>query len=107
MRKRISNKEWENQIKSYYSTYSSMSIRDFCKENNLSPQQFHYHKKRISDSNNSSTTIFHSLKLKPETETLNKSNVTSEIKILIGNATIAIPVSESTLISAIIKDLAL
>ena len=47
MGKKLSNKEWEEHINQYYSCNSSITINEFCRENNLSKQQFYYHKKRI------------------------------------------------------------
>lgn len=107
MRKKLSNKEWEERINQYYSSNSSMTINEFCRENNLSKQQFHYHKKRIAETKDSVTTLFQGLKIKAQEETSKKSTVNSEVRIIIGNTTIAIPVSETTLISSIIKELAI
>jgi uncharacterized Zn ribbon protein len=107
MGKKLSNKEWEEHINQYYSSNSSMTINEFCRENNLSKQQFHYHKKRILDTKDSITTVFQGLKIKAQEETSKKSTVNSEVRIIIGNATISIPVSETTLISLIIKELAI
>lgn len=105
MRKKLSNKEWEEHINQYYSSNSSMTINEFCKENNLSKQQFHYHKKRILQTKDSITTVFQGFKIKAEEETAKKSTVNSEVRIMVENTAIAIPVSRTTLISSIIKEL--
>lgn len=106
MSRKLSNKEWEEYIKQYYSNDISMTINDFCRENDLSKQQFHYHKKKISETKTQTSTVFQALKIVSDEEPYNKVLANLEIKITIANATIAIPVSETTLISSIIKELA-
>lgn len=93
MSKKLSNKESEVHINQYYSNNSSMTITEFCRENNLSKQQFRYHKKRISEINDSNTTVFQGLKINVKEESSKKEAVNSEVRIIIRNATIAIPVS--------------
>lgn len=107
MNKRLSNEEWVCFIEDYYNNYSSITINEFCREHNLSIQQFHYHKKKISDAKSSSSTIFQALTITSKEETVSQIITNLEVKISIGNAIIAIPVSETTLISTIIKDLAM
>ena len=105
MSRKLSNKEWEEYINQYYSNDISMTINEFCRENNLSKQQFHYHKKKISQTKTETSTVFQALKIVSEEEPYNKALDNLEIKITIANATIAIPISETTLISSIIKEL--
>ncbi|NKF08854.1 hypothetical protein J1C67_09255 [Clostridium gasigenes] len=107
MNKKLSNKEWEGFIDDYYNNCSSITVNEFCREHNLSKQQFHYHKKKILGTKDSSSTVFQSLTITSKEETVNQIKNGTEIKISIGNAKIAIPVSETTLISTIIKDLAM
>ncbi|MGL5084479.1 MAG: IS66 family insertion sequence element accessory protein TnpA [Clostridium sp.] len=106
MTRKLSNKEWEGYIKQYYSNEISITINEFCRENNLSKQQFHYHKKKISETKTQTSTVFQALKIVSDEEPSNKILAGSEIKITLANATISIPVSETTLIESIIKELA-
>ena len=102
MSKKLSNKEWRGFIDDYYNNYiNSKTINEFCRENDISNQQFHYHKKRIKDARNSDNTLFQSIILDSKEHRISDSKV----KISIGNATISIPISETTLISTIIKEL--
>lgn len=105
MNKKLSNKEWKEHIEQYYNNHSSITINEFCREHNLSKQQFHYHKKKILDAQNCSSTVFQALTITSKEESVNKIINNSEVKISIGNAILAIPVSETTLISSIIKEL--
>lgn len=105
MNKRLSNKEWEGFIEDYYNNYRSLTINEFCREHNLSSQQFHYHKKKISDAKSSNDTVFQAVTITSREESVTRITTNAEVKISVGNATIAIPVSETTLISTIIKDL--
>lgn len=63
MNKKLSNKEWQDFIENYYNNWSSITINEFCREHNLSNQQFHYHKKKITNinTNNSSNAVFQAL----------------------------------------------
>lgn len=109
MNKKLSHKEWEGFIEDYYNNCSSITINEFCREHNLATQQFHYHKKKILGAKDSSNTgtVFQALTITSKEETVSQIITNPEIKISIGNAIIAIPVSETTLISTIIKDLAM
>lgn len=110
MNKKLSNKEWKNFIDDYCNNhYNSITINEFCKGHNLSKQQFHYHKKRITntEANNSSNTVFQALTITSTEESISQTISNVEVKISIDNAVIAIPVSETTLISRIIKDLSI
>lgn len=107
MSKKLSNKEWEEYINQYYNNDSSMTINEFCGGNDLSKQQFHYHKKKMLEATNPSTTVFQALKISAEEVNSKKLTGDSEVRIIIENATIAIPISETTLISSIIKELAI
>ena len=107
MSRKLNNKEWQEFITKYYENDSSLTISDFCKEHGISKQQFHYHKKRISESKTSNTTVFQGLEIKSKEEPYKKEALNSEVKIIIRNATISIPASETGLISSIIKELAL
>ncbi|MGL5084550.1 MAG: IS66 family insertion sequence element accessory protein TnpA [Clostridium sp.] len=106
MSRKLSNKEWEEFINQYYSNDISMTINEFCRENNLSKQQFHYHKKKISETKTPASTVFQAIKIDSPGESYPKALGDLEVKIIIANATIAIPVSETTLIASIIKELA-
>lgn len=107
MSRKLNNNEWQEFITKYYENDNSLTISDFCKEHGISKQQFYYHKKRISESKTSNTTVFHGFEVKSKEEPSKKETLNSEVKIIIRNATIAIPASETGLISSIIKELAL
>lgn len=103
---KLSNKEWDEYINQYYNLDTSITINAFCKENNLSKQQFHYHKKRLKGVETLNTSVFHEVKLNNSSDSSTTvAEIASAVKIMIGNATIEIPVSETTLIASIITEL--
>lgn len=105
MARKLDNATWEEYIKRFYSYKGTVTIKDFCIENDLTRSQFFYHKKRLEKAN-SKTTVFHEVPIKTEKDNIAQfSNASKEIKISIGNATISIPTSETALIYSIIKDL--
>lgn len=104
MSRKLDNSKWEEYINKFNSYRGEITLKDFCIENQLSKTQFYYHKKRLEKANSKST-VFHEISLRDETEQIKQALTPTEIKILIGNATIAIPTSEIILISSIIKEL--
>jgi len=105
MSKKLDNNAWEEYINKFDSYNSSVTIKDFCVENNLTRSQFYYHKRRLEKAN-SKTAIFHEVSLKTDKDSIELGTKESkEVKITIGNATISIPSSETTIILSIIKDL--
>lgn len=105
MYKKLTNEGWEQYINKFYEDSHEISIKDYCIKHNLNKGQFYYHKRRLKEINEP---VFHAIKIESK-EDHNKEIVTatSEIEIKIGNSTISIPVSETTLITAIIKELVL
>ena len=107
MYKKLNNKAWEEAINKYYSDNQELTIKDYCSENNLNKSQFYYHKKRLNSKNDKSP-VFHAVKfdnkevIRKELPVLNSS---LDVKIIIGAASISIPVSETALINSIIKEL--
>ncbi len=106
MIKKLNNQEWQEKIEEYYTNYSFMPINKFCEENNLSKQQFHYHKKKRINSESTTNTLFQEVSI-TSTEVLAQKIIETkaEIKISIGNSLIKVPASETAIISLIIKDL--
>ena len=104
MSKKLDNATWEEYINRFYS-YSG-TVKDFCIENEISKSQFYYHKKRLEKAT-STTRIFHEVSLTTDKDNIELvPQVSKEIKITIGNATISIPASEAAIVYSIIKELA-
>lgn len=101
---KLDNDAWEKYIEYYSCLDKKISIKQFCKERNINPSQFFYHRKRVEAKN--APVVLQAINLKGKSD--NKEKITSseaKINIQIGNANIAIPVSETTLINSIIKEL--
>lgn len=106
MSKKLNNDEWDEFIKEYYDSGSALTINEYCREYDVSKQQFHYHKKRLRESAKADVAVFHKVILDDETSDSNKlGNKSNDIKITIGNVKMDMPVSETTLIAEIIKEL--
>lgn len=103
MYKKLSNKEWQEQIDEYYNNRSSVTINKFCAENNFSKQQFHYHKKKRINSDVATNTVFQGVSITSKESFTKISN--DPITIEIGSSLITIPASETAIISLIIKEL--
>lgn len=105
MYRKLDNAVWEEYINKFTSLKGTVTVKDFCIENKLSKSQFYYHKKRLEKIE--STTVFHSISLNDEQDNIEQNiSISKEVKINIGKASIAIPVSETSLIASIIKELA-
>ncbi|WP_133017101.1 IS66 family insertion sequence element accessory protein TnpA [Clostridium cuniculi] len=105
MYRKLDNAIWEEYINKFISYNGTITVKDFCIENKISKSQFYYHKKRLERID--STTIFHAIPLNTKQDDINQNiSISKEVKINIGNASITIPVSETTLITSIIKELA-
>ena len=48
MYQKLDNAAWEKYINEYSSLDKKISIKSFCKERNINPSQFFYHRKRIA-----------------------------------------------------------
>lgn len=106
MTRKLDNASWEEYINKFDSYKGTLTLKDFCIENKLSKSQFYYHKKRLA-ATNPTTPVFHAVSLNAKQDDIEKNILTSkEVKITIGTANISIPVSETTLIYSIIKELA-
>lgn len=106
MSRKLDNSSWEEYINKFDSYKGTITLKDFCIENELSKSQFYYHKKRLA-ATNSIKPVFHAVSLNAKQDNIEKNILTSkEVKITIGTANITIPVSETTLIYSIIKELA-
>ena len=104
MSRKLDNDTWEEYIYKFASYKGTITVKDFCIDNNLSKTQFYYHKKRLEKKE--SKTVFHAISLNSNQDKIEKNiSISKEVKINIGKASIAIPVSETSLISSIIKDL--
>jgi hypothetical protein len=102
--RKLDNAAWEGYINKFNSYSGTITVKDFCVENKITKSQFYYHKKRLEKTD---APVFQYISLNTK-QTDIEQNVTTlkEVKINIGNASIAIPVSETTLIASIIKELA-
>lgn len=96
-------------IDEFESLSEKVSITKFCNDKNISKDSFYYFRKkfkkyiRINYKNN----IFQEIKINEEATTTNNNTTltTGEVNITIGNINIAIPVSETTLIALLLKEL--
>ena len=101
MYQKLDNAAWEKYINEYSSLEEKTSIKSFCKERNINHSQFFYHRKRIASADKPVVLQAINFKTKEKRLVSSKSNINVEI----GNAKITIPVSETTLINSIIKEL--
>ena len=101
MYQKLDNAAWEKYINEYPSLDKKISIKSFCKERNINPSQFFYHRKRIASADK--PVVLQAINFKTNEKRLVSSE--SKINLEIGNANITIPVSETTLINSIIKEL--
>ncbi|MGL4655485.1 MAG: IS66 family insertion sequence element accessory protein TnpA [Sarcina sp.] len=103
MYKKLNNQEWLEQIEEYYNNQSSITISKFCEDNNLSKQQFHYHKKKRIATTSTNDTLFQAIPIMSK-EKVKKTAVNIEkIKISIGTATITVLASETATISVVVE----
>lgn len=108
MYKKLDNDAWEEYLNKFKPVKDTITVKDFCAENNLNKNQFYYHKKRIEKSAESKKLVFQAISLKNKVDDIKEDKAAlKEVKINVGNANITIPVSESTLITTIIKELIL
>ena len=101
MYQKLDNAAWEKYINEYSSLDKKISIKSFCQERNINPSQFFYHRKRIASADK--PVVLQAINFKTNEKRLVSSE--SKINLEIGNANITIPVSETTLINSIIKEL--
>ncbi|WP_288227992.1 hypothetical protein [uncultured Clostridium sp.] len=103
--RKLNNVAWEEYINKFDSYKGTITVKDFCIENNITKSQFYYHKKRLANGNYTPM-IFQAVSLNTKENNV-EENITAskEVKINIGNANISIPVIEATLIASIIKEL--
>lgn len=105
MSRKLDNAAWEEYINKFENCKNEVTLKDFCLENKLSKGQFYYHKRRLANGN-SKEAIFHAVSLSVKQDNIEKKvHASREMKITVGNAVIAIPASETTLITSIIKEL--
>ena len=104
MYKKLNNEGWEKYINEYYDHHQDMNIKDYCILHNLNKSQFYYHRRRIKKIEEP---ILQAVKLENKQENRKQVDDALEVNIAIGNANISIPVSETTLITSIIKELAI
>ena len=98
---KLDNDTWEKYINEYFSLENKISIKQFCKDRNINPSQFFYHRKRIASADK--PVVLQTINFKTKEKRLVSSE--SNINVEIGNAKITIPVSETTLINSIVKEL--
>ena len=108
MYKKLDNEAWEEYLNKFESIKDTITVKDFCIENNLNKSQFYYHKKRIEKVAEGKDPIFQAISLNCKVDNMKEDKrMSKEVKITVGNANIIIPVSEATLITAIIRELIL
>lgn len=109
MYRKLDSDAWKEYLSKFNSIKDTITVKDFCVENNLNKSQFYYHKKRLEKVElEKSQPIFHEISLETKDDYLEENIATlKEVKINIGNANITIPVSETTLIATIIRELVL
>ncbi|WDC84188.1 hypothetical protein PL321_18375 [Caloramator sp. mosi_1] len=109
MGKRMSHAKWEEYIKKFESYNGSITVKDFCIENDICKTQFYYHRKRLQkeESNNRKDIVFHAIPLAIQDEQKETAKLSKEVKITVGNVTVIIPSDEVNLISKIIKELSI
>ena len=101
MYQKLDNATWEKYTNEYFSLDKKISIKSFCKERNINPSQFFYHRKRIESVDK--PVVLQSINFNTKKEEAVPS--ASKITIEIGNAKIIVPVSETILINSIVKEL--
>ena len=47
MYRKLDNDAWEEYLNKFNSVKDTITVKDFCTENNLNKSQFYYHKKRV------------------------------------------------------------
>ena len=104
MSRKLDNATWEEYVNKFDACKGEITVKDFCIENKLTKSQFYYHKRRLEKEN--PTTVFHAISLSKKGNVEKSSANSKEINITVGSANITIPVSEASLITAIIKELA-
>ncbi|MGL4875108.1 MAG: IS66 family insertion sequence element accessory protein TnpA [Clostridium sp.] len=102
MHKKLNNQEWCEQIEEYYNNHTSITINKFCEDNNLSKQQFHYHKKKRVSSVATNNTIFQAVPIMPTKKPEKPKFDIEKIKISVGNATITVFSSETAVVSVVV-----
>lgn len=108
MYKKLENEAWEEYLNKFESIKDTITVKDFCTENNLSKSQFYYHKKRVGKVVEGKGPIFQDISLNCKVDNMEEDKCTSkEVKINVGNVNILIPISEATLITSIIRELIL
>ncbi len=95
----MENIDWD-KILSEFKNYEG-TISNFCKENNISKQQFYY---KIKKFNMINKTVFHSIDFTKEENSKNNSE-NIEIRINVGQIKIYVPSDHIRLISDVIKEL--
>lgn len=95
----MENIDWD-KILSDFKSYEG-TISNFCKENNISKQQFYY---KIKKSNMINKTVFHEIDFTKE-ENLKNNSENVEIIINLGQINIYVPSDNIKLIANVIKEL--
>jgi hypothetical protein len=108
MSRKLNNAMWEEYINKFDACKGTITVKDFCIQNKLTKSQFYYHKRRLEKSEvENNAPVFHAISLNTEQNNIDQNMIPSkEVKIIIGNAVITIPVDETILISSIVKELA-
>ena len=109
MSRKLDDAAWEKYITEFNSSKGSITAKEFCMKNDLNKNGFYRHKKRLEKEKiKNQEPIFHAISLenKQNTKHIQTTPDFSEVTITIGNANIAIPASETYLISSIIRGLA-
>ena len=103
MYRKLDNESWKECINDYMNNQDKLTVPQYCKMHNLRKEQFYYHRRNI---NLTTQPILQAVKIKKSEEFIIENKLeSSQVEIAVGKAKISIPVSETVLITSIIKEL--
>lgn len=103
MLKNFNNSTWVDILKQF-SSYQG-TVNCFCKENNISKNQFYYYRKKLKDLSNLIFDLVILNKNITKKSVISNSEQAKEIRIKIGLANIYIPTNEIAILPTILKEL--
>ncbi|MDT8719754.1 hypothetical protein IAI10_24335 [Clostridium sp. 19966] len=97
----------DNKWKAIFNEFSNYngSIKSFCKENNISKDQFYYYKTKFKKADSS---IFQAVQMNDNFATAKRVSPETALKVIrveIGKAAILIPSDEISMLTDVIKEL--
>jgi hypothetical protein len=76
MYRKLDNDAWEEYLNKFKSIKDTITVKDFCNENNLNKSQFYYHKKRIERVTESKEPIFQAISLNSKVDNIKENKST-------------------------------